>query len=439
LALLVISPVVQAQDSEYSLEQCKTLALQNNAQVKNKMLDVQSAEQEKKAAFTKYFPQVEATTMAFKYNKSVFDMSIPGGDLPVYDGNPANLGLATQYAYFPGMNIPLLEKGAVGLLTATEPVFAGGRVATGNKLANLGIEVNQLQLTSTEKEVALNTEKQYWQIEALNEKRKTLERYMQMVDTLHKEVTDSYQAGLITRNDLLKVELKQNELKMNHLKLANGIEMAKMALCQYIGIDYQAGIHFADTIPQAMAPEAYYINHAEALAKRPEYQLLQKSSEAEKYKTKLRRGEYMPQVGVGVGGQYLDIDSNSSTTGMVFGTIKIPISGWWEASHKLKERRLKEEQNVNTVNDNTQKLLLQMQLVRNQLDEAYQQVQLAKTSVQQAEENLKENNDNYKAGMIRVSDMMEAQAQVQQSHDRYVDALTQYLVTKVHYLEVTGR
>ena len=439
LALLLLAPVTQAQERGYTLKQCKTLALENNASVKNKVLDVQSAEQAKKAAYTKYFPQVEATTMAFKYNKSVMNMKIPGGDLPVYDGNAANLSSATQYAYFPGMNISLLKDGAVGLITATEPVYAGGRVTTGNKLANLGIEVNQLQLTSTEKEIALNTEKQYWQIEALNEKMKTLERYMLMVDTLHKEVTDSYQAGLITRNDLLKVELKQNELKMNHLKLANGIKLAKMALCQYIGIDYGDSISFTDTIPQAKTPEEYYINHAEALAKRPEYQLLQKSSEAEKYKTKLQRGEYMPQIGVGVGGQYLDIDSNSSTTGMVFGTVKIPISGWWEASHKLKERRLKEEQNVNTVNDNTQKLLLQMQQVRDQLDEAYQQVQLAKISVQQAEENLKENNDNYKAGMIRVSDMMEAQAQVQQSHDRYVDALTQYLVTKVHYLEVTGR
>ena len=54
----------------------------------------------------------------------------------------------------------------------------------------------------------MNTVKQYWQIEALNESVKTAERYMQMVDTLHKEVAGSSQAGLVIGNNLLKDELK---------------------------------------------------------------------------------------------------------------------------------------------------------------------------------------------------------------------------------------
>ena len=439
LILLGLSPVLSAQNN-YSLEQCKNLALQNNAQIKNKILDFESSEEVKKVAFTKYFPQVEATAMSFRVNKPLMEMNMPGGDLPVYDGNPANLETATQFAYFPGASIAMLEKGTIGYVTVTQPVFAGLQITTGNKLANLGIEVNQLQLVSTQNEIVLETEKQYWQIVALGEKMKTLERYIQLVDTLHKEVNDVYEAGLITRNDLLKVELKQNELQMNHLKLANGIELAKMAFCQYIGVFYNPKVSFADSVGRAEPPQLIYTNHQQALGNRAEYKLLQKSTEAEKYQTKMQRGEYMPQVGVGVSAQYLDImDDDSSTSGMVFGTIKIPISGWWEASHKLKERRMKEEQNQNMVTDNTEKLLLQMQQARNTLDETYQQVQLAEVSIKQAEENLKVNRDNYDAGMVNVSDMLDAQAQLQQSRDHYTDAVTQYKITKVNYLQLTGR
>ncbi len=440
LILIGFVPALSAQNN-YSLQQCKTLALQNNAQVKNKQLDIKASEEIKKVAFTKYFPQVEATAVTFKFDKPLFDMNIPGGNLPVYDGNPANLATATQFAYFPGMSISMLEKGTIGLVTATQPVFAGRRIATGNKLASLGVEVSQIQLAATQDEISLETEKQYWQIVALGEKMKTLERYIQLLDTLHKEVNDAFQAGLITRNDLLKVELKQNELQMNRLKLANGIVLSKMALCQYAGITYHPEISFADSLAAANNPLLIYTDHQQALANRAEYQLLQKSTEAEEYQTRMQRGEYLPQLGVGVGGQYLDkvMGDKNSTYGMVFGTVNIPISGWWEASHKLKERRIKEEQNQNMVADNTGKLLLQMQQARNTLDEAFQQVQLAEISIRQAEENLKVNRDNYEAGTVTVSDMLEAQAQLQQSHDRFTDTLAEYQLSKANYLRVTGR
>ncbi len=443
LALLLfgIVSVSRAQITNYSLDQCKNLALENNTSLLNKNLDVKSAMQEKKAAFTKYFPQIDATALSFSFNKPLVKFDIPGGNLPVYDGNPANLASATQFAYFPGMSLSMLKKGTIGMVTATEPIFAGRQISTGNKLANLNIEVNKLQLSSTEKEVMLETEKQYWQIIDLKDKMKTLDKYVQMLDSLHKEVGDALNAGLITRNDLLKVQLKQNELQMNKLRLKNGIELAKMAFCQYIGLKYDSNIHFSDSIPAPEPPQLIYINHEKALKSRPAYKMLQKSITAEKYQTRMQRGEYMPQLGIGVGGQYLDkvMGENKSYYGVVFGSLKIPISGWWEASHKMQERKIKEEQNRNTVSDDTENLLLQMQQAKNKLDEAYQQIQLTKVSIQQAKENLKINQDNYLAGIINVSDMIDAQAQLQQSKNQHIDALMQYQISKLNYMRVTGR
>ena len=154
----------------------------------------------------------------------------------------------------------------------------------------------------------------------------------------------------------------------------------------------------------------------------------------------MQKGEYMPEVAVGAGALYLDImDDDGSTLGMAFGTVKIPISGWWEAKYKMKERRIKEEQNRNMVKDNTEKLLLQMQQGRNTLDEAFKQVQLAKTSIRQAEQNLKDTQYSYSSGTVNISDLLDAQAQLQQSHDLYTEALTQYKIAKVNYLQITGR
>ncbi|MDP4278546.1 MAG: efflux RND transporter permease subunit, partial [Bacteroidota bacterium] len=438
LVCLMASVSPAFSQSSYTLDQCKALALQNNVSVKNRTLEVRSSEQVKKEAFTNYFPKINAGAATFRFNDPLIDKTIPGGNLPVYNGNPATLATATQFAYFPGFSFTGLEKGTIGLVTAVEPLFTGGRIYNGNRLAKVGVEVNHLQLAASNNQIALEAEKQYWQIVALKEKLNTLNRYLSMVDTLHKEVNDARQAGLITQNDLLKVELKQNELKMTRLKLVNGIKLAKMALCQYIGVEYQETVDVSGALPAPESPALYYTDHQAALLKRNEYKLLQKSAQAEKLRTKLQLGEYLPQVSVGVGAQYTDIDETDKKNEFVFGMVQIPISGYWEASHKLKDRHIQEQINDNLVKDNTEKLLLQMQQARNTFDEAYEQVLLAETSIRQAKENLKENDDNYKAGLIQVSDLLEAQAQLQQSSDQYTDAVINYQTSKVTYLQVCG-
>ena len=84
--------------------------------------------------------------MKFKFNDPLVKFDMPGGNLPVYDGNPANLSTATQFAYYPGVSLSLLDKITTGAIMATQPIFAGGRIYYGNKLAQLGIDVNTSKL-----------------------------------------------------------------------------------------------------------------------------------------------------------------------------------------------------------------------------------------------------------------------------------------------------
>ena len=435
---MLLSTLGKAQS--YTLEACKDSALLNNIDIKNKALDVKASEQVKKAAFTKYFPQVEASAFAYRFSDPLIEMDVPAMDLPVYDGNPQNIPIATEFAHFPGMPMSMIEKGNIAMATATQPLYAGRQIANGNKLATIGIEVNEIQLKSIRKEILLETERQYWQIISLYEKKKTLENYLTLLDTLHQNVSISVIAGMITRNDLLKVQLQQNELQMNLSKLTNGIELAQMAFCQYTGIEYQAGVSFNDQLVIDKNPEEYFVNHQEVLRNREEYLLLQKSTEAEQYKTKLQRGEFLPQAAVGVGAMHFDImDDSGSNVAMAYGTISIPISGWWEGKHKMKERKLRETQNTNMVRNTNEQLLLQMQQGYNNLNEAFTQLKLSETSVEQARENLRLNQNNYEAGMINVSDMLEAQAQLQESLDAHTEAQTQYRIAKMHYLKITGR
>ena len=154
----------------------------------------------------------------------------------------------------------------------------------------------------------------------------------------------------------------------------------------------------------------------------------------------MKLGEYLPQVAVGVSGVYMKLDdSKERTLGMAFGTVSLPISGWWEASHALSERNVKEEIAKNNLKDNSELFLLQMQKGWQDFTDAYKQVLLSEEAKAQAEENLKVNQDSYNNGMTSVSDLLEAQALQQQMNDQLTDAKASYRSKQITYLQVTGR
>lgn len=62
-SLVLCVGTVSAQRT-LSLEECREMALENNAKMKNARLDVEEAREGKKEAFTKYFPNVSAVGQA---------------------------------------------------------------------------------------------------------------------------------------------------------------------------------------------------------------------------------------------------------------------------------------------------------------------------------------------------------------------------------------
>lgn len=417
LVCLISTGSLSAQQS-YTLEQCKEMALKNNAKSKNSRLDIQGAQQSQKEAFTKYFPTAEISALGFKAKDPVLS---------------ANMG---------GMPLELLEDGMAGAIVLTQPVFTGGKIVYGNKLAELGVEVSKQQLRLSDNDVLLSTEQLYWQLVSLYEKQKTLDVLEKQLNTLLRDVQVSYDAGLITLNDVLQVKLKLNDLKSKRINLDNGINLAKMSLCQKTGIDidtYQLFEIEKPDVDDVLSPVDIYVSHREALQNRAENTLLENNIQATKLQTKIKRANHLPTVAVGATYYKQNFMDSWDGNGAVFVSVSIPLSGWWGGSHAVKRQKINEQIAYNNRIDGQEQLLLQMQQVKNELDDAYKQIQIAKESIEQARENLRLNNDYYKVGTVNLTDVLDAQSFLQQNRDNYVDAYSYYQQKRSEYLLVTGR
>ncbi len=439
-AVLLLAAGRAAAGEKLTIEKSRSLALENNAVVKNSRLETEAARETKKAAFTRYFPTLNAGGASFKADKPFMEMSIGGGDLPVYDGDPANLPGATQFAYFPPSTISMFGKGTYGMLNALQPVFAGGRIVNGNRLAALGVEAGGYNERIIRNQVIMSTEEQYWRIVTLDSKLRTVADCEGFLARLLVKVESAFQAGLVTKNDVLKVKVRLSELRVNESKLKNGRDVSVMAFCQYIGIPYDPKLELEDVPPHEGTPDSLKVDHGSVLAERPEHRLLEAAVRSEGLQSKLKLGEFLPQAGIGVAGLYMKNDGlKGSTNGVIYGTVTIPLSGWWEASHVMSERKARETMARNELKDRSEALLIQMEKAWQDLSDADKVVGLTRETLEQAEENLRVNEDSFDNGLSDVSDLLEAQTMRRQAMDQVIDAAADYRLKVIHYLQVTGR
>lgn len=419
----------------YSLEQILDSARLNNISLRNGQRDIQSANEQRREAYTKYFPTVSATGGWFNSMKSLISTEVNVGEaLPasLAEQLPAEALAALQTPF--GIN--LVKDGFIGGVAAVQPVYAGGRIVNSNKLAQVGEDVSRLQLHLSQNEVERTAEQYYWQIVSIEEKLKTVDAVERMLADIHKDVDVAVQAGVTLRNDLLQVELRQNDVESNKLKLHNGLSLVRMLLAQYCGLHDTAFTVSYDA--EAQSPLGLRQDHNQALPATTEYQLLEKSVEAAKLQEKIAFGENLPSVGIGAGYSYNNIIRGRSNA-TIFATVSIPISAWWSGKHTVQRKKIAYQQALDERQDKSELLLIKMQQAWNDVVEAYKQLNIAERSIDQAAENLRLQRDFYDAGTTTMSDLLEAQMLYQQARDQRTAAFANYQNSILAYKQSVGQ
>lgn len=401
-----------------TLDECRSLAVQNNAKVKLADDEALAAHQVERQAFTKYFPTVSAGALQFWSNKPVF-----------------------HYDVMNMFTLEFLKKGFGANIHAVQPVFAGGRIVNGNRLARIGVEAGDLKRQNAVDEVMLTAEQYYYDLVALKAKRSTLQSLIVTIDSLCAHVQVAVDAGVVLPNDLLKARLQQTEYEMLMVDLDNGIDLSSKLLAQYIGLD---GTPI--DIPEAAMPEqlppfpaALRVDPAEALPTTVDYRLLDAQVRAADLQTKIAVGQNMPTVGVGAGYFYDDLLNERYSFGTLFISITVPISDWWSGSHAIKQRKIEAESARTQMADLSQMIMLNMDNAWDNLTSAYRKMELAKKSIDQASENLRLNENYYNAGISTITDLLEAQTLYRRSCDSYIEAYSSFCLQKARYLDATGR
>lgn len=405
-------------DSVLTLEQCRQMALLSNAEIRSAANDLQAAAEMRKEAFTKYFPEVSAGFSAFRTNRDVL-----------------------QYDVLDLFTLGIIKKGRGAGIWALQPVFMGGQIVNGNKLAKVGEEAAAIKKEQSTDRVLLQTEALYWQLVTLKATESTLRSAITTLDSLAAQVKAAVDAGVAMNNDYLKVELERNSYRADLVDLENGIKLMKMLLAQQTGLGPESGIDVTGEVPDSLPPypSKLFIMPADALPQTNNHRLLLKNVEAKELERKMEIGANMPKLAVGAGWFYHNMFDQSHNFGGLMVTLAVPISGWWGGSKAIKRKSLAVENARIELDNLSQKLEIEITDKWDNLTAAHRKMAIAREAIAQSTENLRLSKLYYEAGMNTITDLLDAQALDRKAKDDYIAAYGAFRLSEAQYINATGR
>ena len=301
-------------------------------------------------------------------------------------------------------------------------------------------------LDNNEKEVIYAVDAAYWQVVSLSEKKKLADSYIQLLDTLNRNVRALMAEGMATRSDLLTVEVKQNEAEIDLSKVDNGIQLSRMALAQVCGMPLNSEYTLADECEDINAddvPMATF-NIEDVYKNRTDVRSLQIAVDIFEQKQRVARADMMPSVAL-IGAYSLTNPNvfngfDKSFKGMfsVGAMVKIPIWHWGGKYNKLRSAKSETAIKQLELAEAMEKVELQVNQAAFKARESVKTLRTATSNLDKAEENLRHAQIGYREGVMTVNNIMEAQTAWLKANSEHIDAMIDVKLCNLYLSKVKG-
>jgi outer membrane protein TolC len=443
---------MQAQ-RRLTLDSCRTLALDNNRQARSAHMQLRKADYEVNAYRANFLPRIFAqgiymfSSSDYRYRKQypLFDtdaLKNAMNQTPMPDWEKQFWGEAFSRA---NMDLDIwLKPHHVSLsgVRFEQPVYLGGKIVAAYKMAKIGRQMAQLNIARSDAEIILRTDQAYWDCVKVRALHLAAQQYREAVRHVVDDAEHGEETGSVPKNDRMKAQVKLGEAQVLVREAENGLRLARMNLCMTVGLNLFDAVEPADTLPDALPvglPE-----HLPDVSVRAEYALLHKELELKKQQVTLVRSEFMPQLTLGGGYNYLNgivindtkLFDKPSFSAMI--SLKIPLTQWIEGDNRVRSARADVSLAEYRMQETADLLQLEMVKAWNTWDEALLKTSLARDEYLQTQENLRVITDRYELGMETVSGLLEAQALWQEARSRHIEARARLRIAETDYFRTAG-
>ena len=367
----------------------------------------------------------DPASMSYQYNL------VKGPDgTPIKDPSSGNY-IPSEIAVIPKEALSYdIHNVFAGAFTLTQPVYMGGQIRALNEIAGFGEKMASAMQNNVMQEVVYSVDEAYWTVISLKEKKLLAESFVNLTDSLQRNVKAMLEEGIATRSDLLSVEVRANEAKIALTKVTNGLTLSRMALAQLCGLPANTQMELEDEGIQHPAIDHSYqsYNMNDVYSRRQDLEIVRQTINMLKGKEKLSLSEMLPKVAL-IGAYSFSNPNVINGFEKKFGggfsvgaALTVPIWHWGGDYKRYKAAKSSTTAQRLLLEDLEEKVQLQVSQAQFSLDEAGKTYEMSLTNLQKANENLRQAELGFQEGVLTTNDVLMAQTAWLSANSEKIDA-----------------
>ncbi len=409
----------ETQAPVLTLDEAVSLALQQNRNVRNSVLEAQKYDFQVSTARSRRLPQFQISMLGGELLQP-FDFTFQEGVWGTYPG----------IGPIPGANAKVHTPAVfTTYLTASidQPLTQQYKIGLGIHATELGRDIAREDVRAERQKIAAEVRDAYFNLVAIQA---SVDAAREAVKTLEEaqRVTAQYVAEkTVLRADALDVDARLAKSRYELSVSEDGLATQREALNQLLGRDVATPFRVDFIAEQDRSDLTLDSARQEALANRPETRQAHLKEKQAEYDRRLAKAEYIPDLSLEVRYQglynVLVLPPNVATAGFF---LTYEPFDWGRRHNKVLEASKTIEQSRNGIQETESQVAVEVGAKYRKWQEASLLLKASRTAHEAAVEQFRVTGNKYKEQAALLKDLLQAQAQSSETSFQYQQTLSSY-------------
>ncbi|MFZ0300446.1 MAG: TolC family protein [Candidatus Sulfotelmatobacter sp.] len=268
----------------------------------------------------------------------------------------------------------------------------------------------------------------------------TTDAQVKNAQALYDKAVDQQRAGLNPAIDTLRSQVELQTRQQQLIAARNDFDKQKLSLARVIGLPLGQQFILTEKAPyQELTPLPLDVYLQRAYVSRSDYQAAQALVRAAELSRRAATAGHYPTLDFNA--NYGDIGATpaqSNGTWQVDGGLNIPIFAGGKTHSDVLEAEAQLKQARSQLNDLRGRIDYEVRASLLDLTSAAEQVEVARSSVDLAEQTLAQSEDRFTAGVADNLEVVQAQESVASAHESYIESLYAHNLAKIELARAIG-
>jgi outer membrane protein len=337
-------------------------------------------------------------------------------------------------------------------LSASQPLFTGFRLAKGEEAARWGALADREDYGRDRAELVFAVKSAYWNLFKARALAGVVAENADGVRNHLRDVENLLANGLLTRNEVLRVQVQLSQVEIAGIEADNAVELASLWLKNIIGLPLEEEIAIpaeADGEERARSDESGppscddWISRA--LDQRPELKAMNDRIRAAQAGVAVARSAWYPQVYLAA--NYYNARPNPRIlpaldrfrdTWDVSLSVSMDLWNWGLTSAQTAQAQAQVDQVQDGLSQVRDGVIIEVRSAWLALEAADRKAAVAAEAVRQAEENLRVTRDRFKEGVALNADVLDAEVGLFQAQTARVQARADQAIARARLARSAG-